>query len=845
MEAHRIRRALHGSFRRAETSPLGAPPPSKRSARPLARTDRHASRVAQQIENANDGTASVQILYSAFLAVLLAGFGIVYSTSHRQLFLDELVSVSVGQSIQVPTSLFYVLFPIVLVFLHFQLLWQMRFSIEKLQHLARTSAASGRDVESPSIRFRLKNLVLSHTLIDSSPVAMLASALLFATIAICPIIVLLFVQLRFLPFHDNWISGLHRVLICIDILLVVAIWAPRRRLPGREAGTASLRAGGAQLAILICVSVCTAYISLVVAVWPGEKWELLLLRTARTVAPSWIARSPLQRGNYLDVWKRLETAEFWALSFGSCVGTDSRLQDKPPAWSGRRETRETVGPSSPEWEDPRLAHARSCDVRGETLIATAAFFAQPSPFKRSLSLRGEILTGEQLLPSEMQKLRPNDARVWTKVSDYDTLLNKVPVRRFDSRDFAHAEFDRARLINVDFSRAEVGGARFSDADMAGASLTFVQRDADHRPPRLIRSNFPRGRIELKFAWLSDFDPRLGFHAPHSVIQVDALLAERERFRATLDAPFSKILVQLDRRGGDRGDYEDPHTGLDASTADIAGYLGYSQVTLRGGAVRFRASIPGGSVHGSATRLLLGAPTNEFSGGVRKCGKTTDMRFATVFASGGMTEFMCADLRFGRIHPYQEMVGGQYVQADFAEFIDLAGLWRKDGRRLQGPLPIPTGLSAKRLFRPIGYLYDDSIVDSRRDSPRFLVRMPGWCTASSGQLRCAPSKSDVEFADVASRAWCSFLLSDAALVYRLEDETPASPLTAFLARVASEDASVRKGIENRMAICAKRSSHPLAPRVNAILESERHRSLYEPESPYAHLQPVGRGRRTRR
>jgi hypothetical protein len=96
------------------------------------------SLIEPSIKCVNEGTLLVQGLYTTFFIIAISGFAITWGTTHKQLFLNELVNISIGQSISIPVSTFYVVFPVLLVFLHFQLLWQMLFAAERIFQVAGT-----------------------------------------------------------------------------------------------------------------------------------------------------------------------------------------------------------------------------------------------------------------------------------------------------------------------------------------------------------------------------------------------------------------------------------------------------------------------------------------------------------------------------------------------------------------------------------------------------------------------------------------------------------------------------------------------------------------------------------
>ena len=50
------------------------------------------------------------------------------------------------------------------------------------------------------------------------------------TLALAPVALLLLIQIKFLPYHSEWITWLHRGLLALDLMLVWTLW------PGYRSG---------------------------------------------------------------------------------------------------------------------------------------------------------------------------------------------------------------------------------------------------------------------------------------------------------------------------------------------------------------------------------------------------------------------------------------------------------------------------------------------------------------------------------------------------------------------------------------------------------------------------------
>ena len=199
--------------------------PAHRSRQKFADSKSDASSLKTWIDAANEGSTLLQVLYSAFLIYLVVVSALVLSTTHKQLFLDSPIGVSLGQSLQIKTSLFFLFFPLILLYLHFQLLWQMNFVSLKLRKLA-CETDKGREPLSSQheIRLRLSNLVLTHAIVDDSYLSKLARLVLTITLGLAPPLLLLYAQIVFLPYHSESITWTHRIVLLADVLLLATVW---------------------------------------------------------------------------------------------------------------------------------------------------------------------------------------------------------------------------------------------------------------------------------------------------------------------------------------------------------------------------------------------------------------------------------------------------------------------------------------------------------------------------------------------------------------------------------------------------------------------------------------------
>ena len=99
--------------------------------------------------------------------------------------------------------------------------------------LARAFPEDGEPRE--NFRMRIENTLFVQLLVGGRLEreginAKLLSLMALITLALAPVALLLMIQIKFLPYHSEWITWLHRGLLALDLALVWTLW------PGYRSG---------------------------------------------------------------------------------------------------------------------------------------------------------------------------------------------------------------------------------------------------------------------------------------------------------------------------------------------------------------------------------------------------------------------------------------------------------------------------------------------------------------------------------------------------------------------------------------------------------------------------------
>jgi hypothetical protein len=157
-----------------------------------------------------------------------------------------------------------------------------------------------------------------------------------------PLMLLVFFQLRFLAYHDDWVTWWHRIAVVLDLALLWVLWpaiarGETRWLAWRDLGTR--KGAGAVLASLMLLSFVVT-----IATFPGE-WFAGKPPSVRFIPTQWpLQPSTRQAGRLVGAqndapasfWARLRAMRWTSLHEILLVGDVDQVTRKPTSlWSNR------------------------------------------------------------------------------------------------------------------------------------------------------------------------------------------------------------------------------------------------------------------------------------------------------------------------------------------------------------------------------------------------------------------------------------------------------------------------------------------------------------------------------
>ncbi len=426
----------------------------------------------------NDAANAVSTRFVTFVSVGAYVAVTVASTTHEMLLrASNLVTLPLLNA-QIPIIGpfgFYTIAPWLIVLLHSDLLLQLSILGNELARFDQEVDRVG-EPQRTLLRQRVANFYYVLYLTGGAPsriLHLLSAFITWMTAVMIPLALLLWIQIRFLPFHSPRDTWLHRAAVGVDAVLILFILLPRLWPRLREiAKTSGWQAPFRQVVsvpiFIVLACAATLFVSLFVATIPqgpggtslfAQNMELReRVLTANVLSPEDInalrdARDP----------ERLREVLAKVMPFQALQGRDFRYADLYNAVLPRLDLR-SVRTSEGEPAKPLPA---DCEARRS---------CEDPPDCEEPGLQRTQLIGANFGWASMQGAMFDEAILddanlsWAKLQDGS--LNRAHLNRANlvSAKLGNARLESAKLCGADLSGAEMSGAGVVHAYLQGASL---------------------------------------------------------------------------------------------------------------------------------------------------------------------------------------------------------------------------------------------------------------------------------------------------------------------------------------------------------------------------------------
>jgi Pentapeptide repeats (8 copies) len=375
--------------------------------------------------NVTSGAARNAWLF--FLALLTYFLIALAGVSHKDLLLESAIELPLLQ-VKIPQRSFFLFGPLILMLVHFGLLLQHVMLARKLRefHSRVTHQEGPGSFRQHRFRVQLHSYTYAQAIAGPYRSPLLGAFLhtmTWVTLGLLPLLVLLDFQVTYLPYHDAFVTTLHRTYIALDLILLL-IFGVFLRFPdkGFFAGLgANLVQHPSNFLVTLVLAIAALVFSFLVATIPEEPLDRFASRLISTPVP-----------------------------FGTEPAQAKRVAFWPTAYLFEGETNDIEG-------RPESIFSRNLVVINQAVVAPQ----QPEPEDASISLRGRDLKYASFDRSDLRRADMTGADL-TGASMVQTVLIK-------------AKFIKAKLRNVDLRNAALISTFMRGADVEGAKVCAEQR----------------------------------------------------------------------------------------------------------------------------------------------------------------------------------------------------------------------------------------------------------------------------------------------------------------------------------------------------------------------------------
>jgi uncharacterized protein YjbI with pentapeptide repeats len=461
-------------------------------------------------------------LFTLFYFAIAAG-----AVTNRDLLLENAVKLPF-LNVELPLKAFFILGPLVFLVIHAYVLLHIVVLAGKIGafHAELQNQVSG-DKRRAQLRRQLPSNIFVQSLagprdVREGPVGFFLRSVIQISLVAAPIALLVLFQLRFLPYHSEWITNWHRVAVVIDLGFLWLLWPPIARANNALIGWKDFKR--AKVLAAAAFSILPVLLVVSVATFPGEWLDAEIygpasfdLAAGRFTRPSsaWaLPHELLVAGdvNYVTGQPRSFSSNVLVVpnfDIGNRlkVDTENRLSISPKAVTLRGRDLEGAVLASSNLRDADFTGARlfeanffNADLRGAKLNCDSVGKEQIGcPDLRGISFNLAKLQGVSLVRLSLQGV----SLLSTQLQGAD--LRDAQLEGADLRDagLQGADLRHVRLQGADLRDAGLQGADLFGAQLQGANLSGAQlQGAD-----LTYANLQAADIEGAFVWRANAPPK--------------------------------------------------------------------------------------------------------------------------------------------------------------------------------------------------------------------------------------------------------------------------------------------------------------------------------------------------
>jgi len=481
----------------------------------MAKSPKLSQEVKGFLDEANAASDPARTAWLAFLLLLTYVVVTLASVSHKDLLLNSPVKLPIINA-DIPLVGFFQYAPAMLLLVYLSLLVQHVILARKYRRFTDALAAYELKARARHVaRERVHSYVFSQIL--AGPEAnritrLMMQLIVYVTFAVLPIVTLLYFQIKFLPFHEVWITYWHRFAVILGFAMLILLTPIMQHAPPKRKWDIRLgpqaeawEASGRQVALVLLLLPMVVGFSWLIATVPDEWIDRRLGFVAPVTAgigaegEAKLLNPIVRRLVYNRIpddgnkgwWRR------WLLSYRVLIVEDTDLGADDDAKTVLRERNFRYALLNRS--DFHHADLTWADLRGAQLWKSLAKGRLNDTQLQGASLKEAEFQGAQMSSAAMQGADLRGALLQGADLSY-TKLQGADLR---GAQLQGADLRGARLQGADLQGAQLQDADLQGAELRGAVLTSAEIWLARFPPGLVdQSPAPLGLADLKLSALT-------------------------------------------------------------------------------------------------------------------------------------------------------------------------------------------------------------------------------------------------------------------------------------------------------------------------------------------------------
>ena len=477
----------------------------------------------EAVNNSSDTAHTGWLIFIAIMSYLLIA---VTGVTHKDLLLSSDIQLPVLQ-VKIDLTRFFLFAPIAVVLFHLGVVAQLVMLARKtLEFDQSIRILETTDKRTHPLRLELHNFFFVQAIAGperSKVMSAFLHGLSWLTLAILPVLVLVYVQVMFLPYHDTMITWVHRAALVADMLLLtlIGVFLTRSDASIFQALAAQSRTNPLAFTVTTAVMLFTLAFSFLVATIPGEPLDRMVRQTTVGAHSPFLSEraaygfaipflGPRPDGTLLGIFERnLSVADLDLVVDKDVTPGETTVNLRGRDLRFARLDRTDLHQADLTGADLEGASLAGADLRGvslqcadlDELILSGDRKTARCPMAQRAIFNGAKLDGARMMGADLRGARFENASLVGAELAYAALAGATFYNaRLERADLTGgvslqgANFATASLRGTDLTGAKLIGADFTSASMKGVVLahTLLQgarlRDADLEAADFYKAN---------------------------------------------------------------------------------------------------------------------------------------------------------------------------------------------------------------------------------------------------------------------------------------------------------------------------------------------------------------------